>query len=132
MCRINRKITDEDKSRIAEKNWRVTSTKPSFISEICGWLVKWLIGRKFRESDVIKTNFVNPMARFDANEKYAISSMVSLGMNFIAISKGKININELRICNMIKNKKSLDILKFPFRRRTASLNLQTGNISTSI
>jgi phage gp16-like protein len=68
MCRINRKITDEGKSRIAKKNWRVTSNMPSFMSEICGWLVNWLIGRKLRESDVIKTDFVNPMARFDANE----------------------------------------------------------------
>jgi len=68
MCRIIRKITDEGKSRIAKKNWRVTSAEPSFMSEICGWLVKRLIGRKSSESDVIKTDFVNPMARFDANE----------------------------------------------------------------
>ena len=68
MCRINRKITDEGKSRIAKKNWRVTSTKPSFMSKIFGWLVKWLFCQKLRESDVIKTDFVNPMARFDAKE----------------------------------------------------------------
>jgi hypothetical protein len=68
ICRIKRKIIDEGKSRIAKKNCSVTSTIPSFMSEIFGWLVKWLFDRKLRESDVIKTDFVNPMARFDAKE----------------------------------------------------------------